>query len=155
MTGRLRFTDSDNRVSVLPRYKRKILDTTMRPWRHIAGKAPCVDSLIIKSVYSIVNPQTANNFLRSALMSAAFAFLVDLTMPQSAPASVPIGPVTKIPRSGPRFELEKRIGPMKPAANARPPTSKAGRMMRRERFEVLMLFSFISMHSSFLCRTTK
>jgi hypothetical protein len=72
-----------------------------------------------------------NNHLRRIFISALLEFLADLTIPRTAPVSVPIGPVTKIPKRGPRlFEGEKISGPIKPTMNARPPTIAAIRMIR-------------------------
>src|ERR1700722_147199 len=58
------------------------------------------------------------------------ASLATRIAPTHTPSSAPSGPVTKIPSSGPRFELDSASGPKNPAANATPAIGNAQAITR-------------------------
>jgi hypothetical protein len=88
-----------------------------------------VASPIKNKVYNNTNSQTTQSQPTSICILVGVPVLAERATPHAAPASVPTGPVTKIPRSGPRLDSERKRGPKKPTRKAGIPTIRAKPMM--------------------------
>jgi hypothetical protein len=62
---------------------------------------------------------------------------------------MPTGPVTKMPSSGPRFEEDKKIGPMNPPANETEPMIAARLTTEARRPDVSLVFMGCKVYARF------
>jgi hypothetical protein len=88
-----------------------------------------VASPIKNRVYNNTNSQTTQSQPRIICILAGVPVLAERAIPHAAPASVPTGPVTKIPSSGPRLDSDRKRGPKNPTRKAGIPTIRAKPMM--------------------------